>query len=120
MNLIRLRDIEHLPASAFRHNNHTSWLQIASPSHLNMKTGQITIDEPFQLVGWCDVSDGRLACAEDVPTGTECIGISGNLMTRNGFIKNDPALGCRNVNPDGSANFCCTFAVVAITERVTQ
>lgn len=57
---------------------------------------------------------GRLALAGDLPKNTAMIGISGNRMQRDGFIKDDPALGCKNRNPDGSVSYCCTFAVVAV------
>lgn len=61
--------------------------------------------------------DGRLDCAGNVANGTECVGISGNRFVRNGFIKDDCRLGCKNTKPDGSTDYCCTFAVVAILKK---
>jgi hypothetical protein len=59
----------------------------------------------------------RLECAVNVANGTECVGISGNRFVRNGFIKDDIRLGCKNTKSDGSTDYCCTFAVVAVLKK---
>lgn len=78
-------------------------------------------DELKRLAAWAcpewvsAMHAGRLRMAGDLPNGTPFIGISGNRAVRDGFIRDQECLGCKNRNPDHSASYCCTFAVVALS-----
>lgn len=58
---------------------------------------------------------GELKEAGDLPTGTRCVDFHGFEFVRNGFIKGNRFLGCKNT-AGGTDSYCCTFVLVAVIE----
>lgn len=59
---------------------------------------------------------GKARCAGNLPKGTRFMFVNGGTAIRDGFIKGDPDLGCKNIGPDARDHSCCGFAAVVILD----
>jgi hypothetical protein len=57
---LRFRDLERLHGSRFRYDNQIRSMRLSTPAYRDTASGTITVEKPWQLIGWCDQVDGNL------------------------------------------------------------
>ena len=56
----RFRDLAKLPRHRFRYDNQVRAMRLATPVYKDIASDTITVERPWEVLGWCDRLDGHL------------------------------------------------------------